>query len=523
MTVVFIHGFSAESKREDQASITKIYGDLPARIAAAGGGTPTTVNVSRWVSLDDGLDLEDLTLALDRALHQHPNKLLEGRFDVIVHSTGALVIRNWIRRFCTPGTCPIDRIIYLAGASWGSGWAHIGKSQMARWARWAMGSQRGVQVLNCLEFGSSWTVDLHAHFLKEGHNLFENYGVLEFCVIGSQVDGPGVLAPVRYGKEDGSDGVVRVASGNLNHHYIKVGLNPEQRLQTIAWTAAQDYAAQFHKGQVSDAAFAGHAFDAPFYRTLADHRPLEAGGAPPPGMGEGASSRPRIPFAVVYNCAHSGRDMGVVSGRAVLDGILADLILPALACPPQRADYENVAQAYDQVTLATRQRAAGERHHSGVMSTLHKLLGDSVAVNFSPVAQYDPHAQVIVRVQDQNGQPVKHCDIHFNAFGGGSAPAVMIGDLMQDHHQNSTHPGAHTFYLRCGCWTDGAWTDRLTAVQGLDLEVSVVDPVTQRVLYVPLRMRLRPEVVQRFIRPDRTTVIDVHLLRLPDDRTFVLA
>ena len=95
--------------------------------------------------------------------------------------------------------------------------------------------------------------------------------------------------------------------------------------------------------------------------------------------------------------------------------------------------------------------------------------------------------------------------------------------MYKRQHQNTTHPGAHTFYLRCERWEDGAWTDRLSQVRGLDLEVSVVDPVTQRVLYVPLRMRLSPARLQQFIQADRTTIIDVQLIRLPDDRTFVVA
>ena len=398
----------AESRREDQASISKIYGDLPDRLARAGGLSATTVNVSRWISLDDGLDLDDLTLALDRALHQNHPALLTDGFDAIVHSTGALVIRNWIRRFTIPSQCPVRRIIYLAGASWGSGWAHIGKSQMARWARWALGTQRGVQVLDCLEFGSSWTVNLHAHFLQPGHDLLNDYGVMEFCIIGSQVDGPGVLAPVRYGQEDGSDGVVRVSAGNLNHHYLKIGPNPDQRVQTVNWAHAQTYAANLIKGTPASEDFGTHAFDAPYYRTMADYRPQGPDGAEPQNMGPGARSRARVPFAVVYGCAHSGKDMGVVSGRAVSDAILNDLILPALAC--ERPAYEAVAKQFDAVTAETRKRAVEPGHTKGVLATLRKMLSAPMDINFDPAAQYDAHAQVIVRVTDQHGQPVKHCD-----------------------------------------------------------------------------------------------------------------
>lgn len=521
MTVLFIHGFSAESRREDQVSISKIYGDLPQRLAAAGGQQAINVNVSRWISLDDGLDLEDLTLALDRALHQKHAALLTEGFDAVVHSTGALVIRNWIRRFTTPATCPINRVIYLAGANWGSGWAHIGKSQMARWARWAMGTQRGLQVLSCLEFGSTWTVNLHAHFLEKGHDLFDDYGVMEFCIIGSQVDGPGTLVPVRYGCEDGSDGVVRVASGNLNHHYLKIGPNPDLAVKDIRWDDAQSYAAKMLKGGPAGEAFGGHAFDATYYRTQADYRPCEPGNVTPQDLGSLGKSRARVPLAVVYGCAHSGKDVGVVAGRSVSNTILTDLIRPALACT--KATYEDVAAQFDEVTIATRQKATTPEHISGVVKALRKVLGVPMDTAFAPAAQYDPHAQVMVRVTDQHGQPVKHCDVYFNSFGGGEDPGVLINTLIEDHHQNTSHPGAHTFYLRCEHWEASAWTDRLSQVRGLDLEISVVDPVTQRVLYIPLRMRLSPDRLQQFIRADRTTVIDVQLIRLPEGRTFIVA
>ncbi len=142
---------------------------------------------------------------------------------------------------------------------------------------------------------------------------------------------------------------------------------------------------------------------------------------------------------------------------------------------------------------------------------------------FAPAAQYDPHAQVTVRVTDQHGQPVKHCDVYFNSFGGGEDLRVMINTLIEDRHQNTDHPSTHTFYLRCEHWEAPAWTDRLSQVRGLDLEISVVDPMTQRVLYIPLRMRLSPDRLQQFIRADRTTIIDVQLIRLPEGRTFIVA
>lgn len=82
---------------------------------------------------------------------------------------------------------PVKRIVYLAGANLGSGWAHIGKGQLAKWARlvFQAGTERGVQALDALEFGSSWTLDLHLHFLQQGSYTRANYGIYEFVVIGT--------------------------------------------------------------------------------------------------------------------------------------------------------------------------------------------------------------------------------------------------------------------------------------------------------------------------------------------------
>ena len=47
------------------------------------------------------------------------------------NSTGALVVRNWLRRH-SPRPSPIERLIYLAGANFGSGWAHVGRSPVGQ-------------------------------------------------------------------------------------------------------------------------------------------------------------------------------------------------------------------------------------------------------------------------------------------------------------------------------------------------------------------------------------------------------
>ena len=60
--------------------------------------------------------------------------LLQSGFHVVIHSTGALVVRNWIRLFRRRPS-PIANLVHLAGANFGSGLAHLGQGQAARWGR----------------------------------------------------------------------------------------------------------------------------------------------------------------------------------------------------------------------------------------------------------------------------------------------------------------------------------------------------------------------------------------------------
>ena len=67
---------------------------------------------------------------------------------------------------------------------------------------WFKGTGSGEHILNELEFGSWKTLDLHLHFLQAGNDMFKDYEVQEFCIIGSQTLGFLRPVPIRYVKED---------------------------------------------------------------------------------------------------------------------------------------------------------------------------------------------------------------------------------------------------------------------------------------------------------------------------------
>jgi hypothetical protein len=61
--------------------------------------------------------------------------------------------------------------------------------------------------------------------------MIADYGVHESVITGTQADVKWFAAPIRYAKEDGSDGVVRVSGANVNFHYVRLG--PAQ--EALAW------------------------------------------------------------------------------------------------------------------------------------------------------------------------------------------------------------------------------------------------------------------------------------------------
>jgi hypothetical protein len=172
------------------------------------------------------------------------------------------------------------------------------------------GTVRGVQVLDALELGSSDTLDLHLDLLRPGTSITDDYKVYEYGICGTQADARWFEAPIRYAKEDGSDGVVRVASANLTPTYVRFG--PTEEAAAIDWRSAE----QLRRDDLRRRDEPG------FYERKDLSRP-------------GHDGRPEIPFAIPYACAHSGDDLGVVSGTQPFEQVFG-LIRTALETRPQQ-------------------------------------------------------------------------------------------------------------------------------------------------------------------------------------------
>ncbi len=488
--IVLIHGYSAESQESDPTSIENIYGTLPRRLRAS--YDVVEVDLSRFVSLNDSVSVADIARGFNRALlEQHP-ALLESGFHVVIHSTGALVIRTWIRLF-SPKPSPIRNLVYLAGANLGSGWASIGQGQVARWGRFVFerGAQRGLKVLQALELGASPTLDLHLDFTRGDTRMVEDYKVQEFVIVGTQADPDWFEFPVRYAHEDGSDGVVRVSASNLNFNHIEIG--PKDGAAFLPWAKIKSAVEAAQKKddfpeyyEVKSASYAG-------------------------------KDRPLIPCGIPYRCAHTGDKMGIVSGTITQDQVERMLKL-ALETPARTpAAWQRAVAAYDRETAQTFDNARRMQKPG-----FFNFLAD-------PRNQYDPHAQVVIRLRDQDGAPIPiaHSDIFFvsNQEEKGTIP---IQTLIQDTSVSGVSPNSMLFYLRLRKFTrkEQDWVDQLRDVFDFAFEITAIEPAAPRedplVSYLPLRWPLKRRQMSALIQPHRTTIVDVTLLRLSAPEVYRL-
>jgi hypothetical protein len=485
--IILIHGYSAESQETTPEAITSIYGTLPKSLRQIyGDATVVEINLGRYISLEDGLTIDDISLALDRVLKAEHANLLRGKFNVIIHSTGALVIRNWIRKH-SPKPSPLKNLVYLAGANLGSGWAHIGKGQLAKWARSVFqgGAERGVQVLDALELGSGWTIDLHLHFTRTGNLMVADYGVYESVIIGTQADVKWFPIPIRYAKEDGSDGVVRVAASNVNFNYIRFG--PTQGALETDWAKAKTQTEQ-HRDRTGERT--------EFYEIKESSIP-------------GSATRPTVPLAIPFRCAHSGEDMGIVSGSQPRAQVLR-LLRMGLEAEP--ATWAGLVEKFQEETDSTYDQVLKNEGPAW----WKKWLDD-------PRAQYDHHAQVIFRVRDQDGRPISSFDVYFDSEQR-NPKARPIQTLFEDKHLNGVTSNTIAFYLRTDAFTNKTkgWVSWVKEVDICALEVSAVEPETDDILYFPFRLELDSKQLQQWIQGHRTTILDIELLRIPSPNVFRL-
>ncbi len=219
MHIVFVHGWSVRS--------TETYGSLPARLEKELGLPVDHIYLGKYVSFDDSVTLDDLSLAFDAAVRE---KALT-RFAAITHSTGGPLIRNWVTKFAArPLT--LRHLIMLAPANHGSALAQLGKGRLGRIKAFFESIEPGQKVLDWLELGSEEQWDLNRAWLdyEPSHE-----GLFTYSLAGDSIDSKLYDHLNSYTGEAGSDGVVRVAAANMNFESVRLEQQPNGELASVSW------------------------------------------------------------------------------------------------------------------------------------------------------------------------------------------------------------------------------------------------------------------------------------------------
>lgn len=210
--LVILHGWS-DTHRSFQR--------LGRRLVEAGVATRVShVRLGDYVSLDDDVTFDDLAHALERAWHKEKLPTTPRSVDVVVHSTGALVIRHWMTTFYQPASNPLRRVLMLAPANFGSPLAHKGRSFIGRIVKGFKSDrlfQTGTHILEGLELASpfSWELALRDRFT---HDTWYGPGRILGTVLVGNSGYSGISAAAN---SDGTDGTVRVSTADLNPTFAR--------------------------------------------------------------------------------------------------------------------------------------------------------------------------------------------------------------------------------------------------------------------------------------------------------------
>ncbi|HHP7245507.1 MAG TPA: esterase/lipase family protein [Elainellaceae cyanobacterium] len=198
-----------------------------------GIGNVETILYVDYESREDSLTFNDIVDGFYEQLKQR--QLIDDtgkklcNLNVVVHSTGGLVMRHWIWRYYRDrlSDCPLKRLIMLAPANFGSPLAHRGKSFLGRLVkgRWKVGDflEIGKQLLDGLELASLYQWELaHRDLLVE--SPYYNASQIQLTILVGIEDYTGIMGWVN---KPGTDGAVVIAGTPLNS--VKIMLDFSQK------------------------------------------------------------------------------------------------------------------------------------------------------------------------------------------------------------------------------------------------------------------------------------------------------
>ena len=238
--VVLLHGYSDSARGLGRWK----------EILGGEGYDPADVHLGEYVSLSNEITIKDIAEGFDRALREQVGLKDGQEFDAIVHSTGGLVIREWLATYPSRRT-RVKHIVGLAPAMFGSPLAHKGRSWLGAIFKGEKGLfspdrapdflEAGTRVLSGLEMGSSYTWQLAERDLLGAKPTYGKGSDTPYPFVFIGVDGYGGLRGL-FTNPDGSDGTVRWAAAGMNIRKLHVdlrqepGLEQEPRVEVGPWS-----------------------------------------------------------------------------------------------------------------------------------------------------------------------------------------------------------------------------------------------------------------------------------------------
>ena len=234
--LVLLHGYAAQANTFDK---------WKAILQGFGFNLQKDIFIGNYVTLNNEITVDDISEGFDRALRA--KKIADQPFDIIVHSTGMLVLRAWL-------TAPnaedrqqlLKHVIAFAPATFGSPLATKGRSLLGRifLGNHQLGPDfldSGNLVLNNLEIGSSYTWYLAHRDLFGSKAFYDANPDTPYVFVFDGTSDYGKLAAIFLENDQlGSDGVVRWAGVSLNSRKIILDLtrtpSDRGRLYWSDWT-----------------------------------------------------------------------------------------------------------------------------------------------------------------------------------------------------------------------------------------------------------------------------------------------
>jgi hypothetical protein len=230
---LLIHGYSA-SGEEFQAWKKALVG---AQIDVA------TIEIGNYISLNNEITIKDLGEAFDRALRltkwSAGSKDDSWTFDAIVHSTGMLVVRQWLTSDPFGPNDPRSRVrrlkhlVGLAPATFGSPQGKKGRSWLGALVKGNRDlgpdfMNAGDMVLDGLELGSSYTWNLALEDMLGPKPMYDQGSDTPYVAV--FIGNVGYSGIAALANSPGSDGTVRWAGCALNTRMVQLDFRREPGL-----------------------------------------------------------------------------------------------------------------------------------------------------------------------------------------------------------------------------------------------------------------------------------------------------